>query len=49
MVFEDIIDATKFWVKGDQFTVDRVLGPRADLAPRFLLHLSTLLLTMLVL
>ena len=34
--FQDITEATKLWIKGDEFTVDRLLGPTADrLAARF--------------
>jgi hypothetical protein len=25
---------TRFWVKGDQFTLENVLGPRAELATK---------------
>lgn len=28
MVFQDVLDATTFWIKGDQFSVEGVLGPR---------------------
>lgn len=34
--FQDVNDATKLWIKGDEFTIDRLLGPLGDeLGPRF--------------
>jgi len=35
MVFPEMLDATKLWVKGEHFTIENLLGPRADLAPKF--------------
>jgi phosphatidylserine decarboxylase len=36
MVFAETMDATKFWVKGDKFTVAGVFGPTlTDLAARY--------------
>jgi len=33
--FPEMLDATKLWVKGEKFTIEGMLGPRADLAPKF--------------
>jgi len=30
MVFQEIADATSFWIKGDEFTIEKVLGPLAN-------------------
>jgi len=36
MVFKTVLDATKFWVKGNEFTLDRLFGSRAaELCPKF--------------
>lgn len=35
MVFSDVNDATSLWIKGDKFSITSVLGPRADLVPKF--------------
>ena len=35
-VFPDILDATVVWIKGSEFTVEKLLGPRKDLASEFL-------------
>eukprot|EP01006_Ploeotia_vitrea_P057844 TRINITY_DN68360_c0_g1_i1.p1 TRINITY_DN68360_c0_g1~~TRINITY_DN68360_c0_g1_i1.p1 ORF type:complete len:830 (+),score=454.84 TRINITY_DN68360_c0_g1_i1:310-2490(+) len=36
VVFEQISDATDVWIKGDRFTIEALLGPRADeLADRY--------------
>lgn len=34
-VFKKMTDATKVWVKGSDFTVEKLLGPRQDLLPYF--------------
>jgi phosphatidylserine decarboxylase precursor len=34
-VFKKMTDATKVWVKGSDFTVEKLLGPRQDLLPLF--------------
>ncbi len=26
-VFQEVKDATRLWIKGDEFTIDRLLGP----------------------
>lgn len=35
MVFKSVLDSTKFWIKGDQFTVERLLGTRKSIANSF--------------
>jgi len=35
-VFPEMLDATKLWIKGENFTIENLLGPRApDLAARY--------------
>eukprot|EP01083_Nonionella_stella_P062144 161659_1 len=37
MVFPNMIDSTRFWVKGDKFTIENLLGPKSDeLSQRYL-------------
>jgi len=33
--FPELMDATKLWIKGEKFTIEGLLGPRADLASKF--------------
>jgi len=33
--FPEMMDATKLWIKGEKFTIEGLLGPRSDLAPKF--------------
>jgi len=35
MCFPELMDATKLWIKGEKFTVEGLLGPRAELAQKF--------------
>ena len=35
MVWNNILDSTQFWIKGNKFTVDRLLGPRKEIASQF--------------
>ena len=35
MVWNNILDSTKYWIKGKKFTVDRLLGPRSGIAKDF--------------
>lgn len=34
-VFKKMTDATKVWIKGSEFTVEKLLGPRQDVVPLF--------------
>ncbi len=34
MVFDDLKDASRLWIKGDEFTIERLLGPAGGLAPK---------------
>lgn len=34
-VWPTIMDATEIWIKGDKFTIENLLGPRAELASQF--------------